>query len=171
MQITFKPVDPSLAESLYEYRQDPVTKKYNPLMSIGLEDLRRRLSKASSNLKDYATAEEFFWYVEFEGRIAGNVSIKEVNRTMLTAEIGYGVYAWARRRGVATYAVKTISEKVFALTPLRKLIAIVHEQNLASRKVLEKVGYVQEGLLRQHYLVNGQPANEIIFGLLRGEIL
>jgi ribosomal-protein-alanine N-acetyltransferase len=43
----------------------------------------------------------------------------------------------------------------------------VHEENLPSRKLLENVGFHQEGILREHYLVNGKPANEIIFGLLR----
>jgi len=45
----------------------------------------------------------------------------------------------------------------------------VHEENRASRRVLEKSGFVQEGLLREHYLINGQPVNEVLYGLLRQE--
>jgi RimJ/RimL family protein N-acetyltransferase len=52
-------------------------------------------------------------------------------------------------------------------TPLRKLIAYVHEGNTPSRRVLEKTGFQAEGLLREHYLIDGMPVNEVIYGLLR----
>ena len=77
---------------------------------------------------------------------------------MLTAEVGYGVDAKAWGQGVGTAAI-------------RKLIAFVHEDNIASRRLLEKAGFVQEGLLREHYLVNGIPADEAVYGLLRSDQL
>jgi hypothetical protein len=86
---------------------------------------------------------------------------------MLFAEIGYAVAAEERGRGYATAAVRTVTELMFRQTPLRKLIAFVHEGNHASRRVLEKAGYRQEGFLREHYVVNGKPANELLFGILR----
>ena len=52
---------------------------------------------------------------------------------------------------------------------LRKLPAYVHDKNLASCKVLQKLGFTQEGLLREHYLINGVPENELLFGLLKRE--
>jgi ribosomal-protein-alanine N-acetyltransferase len=64
-----------------------------------------------------------------------------------------------------------MTEDAFRQTPLRKLIAYVHEENTASTRVLEKAGYTREGLLREHYLVNGLPANEIIYGILRQEVI
>ena len=89
---------------------------------------------------------------------------------MGTAEIGYGVSASARGQGIGVQAVRVISKRIFAQTPLRKLIAFVHEDNAPSRKLLERVGFQGEGLLREHYLVNGIPSNEVIYGLLRDEI-
>ena len=63
-----------------------------------------------------------------------------------------------------------MTQRTFSESPLRKLIAYVHEDNAASRKVLEKAGYEAEGLLREHYLINGMPVNEVIYGVLRREI-
>ena len=89
---------------------------------------------------------------------------------MLTAEIGYLVAPQARGKGLATYGVRTLADLCFQKTPLRKLIAFVHEDNEPSRRVLEKLGFKAEGLLREHYLVAGKPANEVIYGLLRGDL-
>jgi len=41
---------------------------------------------------------------------------------------------------------------------------------MASRKILDRVGFQNEGLLREHYIVNGSVANEVIYGLLRGDL-
>jgi catechol 2,3-dioxygenase-like lactoylglutathione lyase family enzyme len=52
---------------------------------------------------------------------------------------------------------------------LRRLVAYVAEGNIASRRILEKVGFIQEGICREHYLINGIPTNEVLYGLLRSD--
>ena len=66
-------------------------------------------------------------------------------------------------------AVRMLVDKVLAETALRKLVAYVHDQNRASCRVLEKLGFRQEGFLREHYIINGKPENEIVYGLLKSE--
>ena len=170
-KLTLHPADPNLAPMLYEWRQDEVMKKYNPLMPSSVEEVRERLAKNSSNLDEFDKAEAFFWFVQLNGEHIGNVSHSNVNKMMLTAEIGYNVISSARGKGIATEVVKLATRNIFEKTSIRKLIAFVHEENLPSIRVLEKVGYKREGLLREHYLVNGKPANEVVFGLLRKEHL
>jgi ribosomal-protein-alanine N-acetyltransferase len=170
MDITFIPADASLAEVFNEYRQDPVTRQYNPLQPATSESLRERLSKASSDWSQFGRADFFCWFAKSGSVVVGQFNIQNINRMMLTAEIGYGVFANARGRGIATQIVEAMTKEAFTHTPLRKLIAFVHEQNLASRKVLEKVGYRHEGLLREHYLINGNAVNEAVYGILRREV-
>ena len=171
MNIVLAPAEPSLAEWWFEDRLDPETRRYNPLAPSSVESLRERLSKASSNLTDYEKSDSFFWIVKSGEEIVGHVTLQNINRMMRTAEIGYGVTRMARGRGVGTRQVRLLAEIVFSLTPIRKLIALVHEQNTPSRKLLENVGFRQEGVLREHYLVNGVATNEVIYGLLKGEII
>ena len=90
---------------------------------------------------------------------------------MLTAEIGYSIAPEARGNGYATEAVCLVTRRAFSESPLRKLIAYVHEDNVASRRVLDKAAYTAEGLLREHYLIEGMPVNEVIYGILRREII
>lgn len=168
-QITFGPPDASLAAMMHEWRQDPIMKKYNPLAPSTVENLRDRLGKSSGDLGEFEKADAFFWFIQLSGEFVGNISCQNINRQMLTAEIGYNVISSARSKGIATQALRAITQRLFSETSLRKLIAYVHEDNLPSIKVLKNSGYQQEGLLREHYLVNGQPANEIIFGLLKKE--
>jgi ribosomal-protein-alanine N-acetyltransferase len=88
---------------------------------------------------------------------------------MSYAEIGYGIAEHHQGKGIATDAVNQFVQKCFCESPLRKLLAYVHDKNAASCRVLEKAGFAREGTLREHYVINGVPENEILFGLLKHE--
>ena len=169
MNIELAKANTDLAQRWFEERQDPETLKYNPIVPSTIESLRERLSKASSDLADYETSDTYFWAIKIADEVTGHVTMQNINRMMHTAEIGYHVSSNARGRGIATSAIIILVQNVFRQTPIRKLIAFVHEENHASRKVLEKAGFKQEGFLREHFIVNGKPANEIIYGILRSD--
>lgn len=171
MEIQFIPSDPKYAALFLEYRQDPVTRLFNPLMNQTLDELRVRLNEACSDWKLFDAKDSFFWFVSEEKQIVGTASLQNINRMMLTAEVGYGVFPGFRGKGLAVQIVNRLTTDAFCHTNLRKLIAFVHEKNAPSRRVLEKNGYVQEGLLREHYLVNGAPVNETVYGVLRREVI
>lgn len=85
----------------------------------------------------------------------------------LSAEIGYwlGEPFWGQ--GIATRAVRALSEWVFATTPLVRLYAHVFEWNPASARVLEKAGFTLEGRLRRSVLKEGQLIDQLMYGLVR----
>ncbi|SQA98850.1 Uncharacterised protein [Cedecea neteri] len=57
----------------------------------------------------------------------------------------------------------------FAEVGIRKLVATVTAGNIPSKKVLEKVGFQQEGTLRENYWLNERWQDDWIFGLLARE--
>jgi ribosomal-protein-alanine N-acetyltransferase len=164
--LSILPSDPRHAELWYDWRQDPGAKKYNPFAPSTVETLRERLLKASSDIALFDRVDNFIWLLKAENEVVGNMNLHNINKTMLTAEIGYMISPRARGKGFATFSVQYLTQMCFEKTPLRKLIAYVHEDNLPSRRVLEKAGYEAEGLLREHYLIDGQPVNEVIYGIL-----
>ena len=63
------------------------------------------------------------------------------------AEIGYWVGPWARRRGVATAALRALSEHAFG-AGLQRLELLTHWENGASQRVALAAGYQREGVRR-----------------------
>jgi [ribosomal protein S5]-alanine N-acetyltransferase len=164
--LTLVPSIPEYAELFYQWRQDPEARSLNPMKNHTAEELKERLFSSSSNIQEFGKKNEFLWFVKNDQKLVGNVSFA-VNLQMLTAEIAYAIAPISRGNGYGEKALKLMLNEVFSATPLRKLIAYVHEDNLASRRILEKIGFKKEGFLRGHFLIEGMPANEIIFGLLR----
>jgi RimJ/RimL family protein N-acetyltransferase len=92
---------------------------------------------------------------------------RQVDVHRLSAEIGYwlGEPFWGQ--GIATRAVRALTEWVFATSPLVRLYAHVFEWNPASARVLEKAGYTLEGRLRRSVLKEGQLIDQLMYAIVR----
>lgn len=71
--------------------------------------------------------------------------------------------------GYGTEAMRLLLEYAFNYKNLRRLEAVVLEDNIGSRKMHEKLGYKKEGILRQSVYKNGQYKNQILYALLKTE--
>ena len=83
------------------------------------------------------------------------------------AEIGYWLAKPFWGRGIMTAVIKRVCQHAFEEFGLVKTIAHVVTHNPASARVLEKCGFVQEGLLRKHFLKDGQFIDVRLFALLK----
>ena len=85
----------------------------------------------------------------------------------LSAELGYwlGEPFWGR--GIATRAVRALSEWVFATTPVVRLYAHVFDWNPASARVLEKAVFHLEGRMRRSVIKDGKIIDQLVYGLVR----
>ena len=68
-------------------------------------------------------------------------------------------------RGYGTESKILLLSYAFYTINLHHITSIVQEQNIASIKSLEKVGYVREGLLRENSFYKGDWVNDIVFGI------
>lgn len=167
--VSLVPWRPEYAERQFQWSREADTLRFNPIEQVPLDVLREGMAKMSSNLADLEGAKVFRFFVQVGEELVGTVTLSNVNLTMWHAEIGYTIGEKFQRRGIGTEAVQAFVKKVYAETPLRRLFAFVAEENIASRRVLEKVGFLLEGVCREHYLINGIPTNEALYGLLRSD--
>ncbi|KAH6816422.1 hypothetical protein C2S53_016701 [Perilla frutescens var. hirtella] len=102
------------------------------------------------------------------GRAVGSVTVSPFGgNDRCRAELGYMVSSEYWGRGVATRAVKLAANAVFVeWGHLERLEAVVDVENAASQRVVEKAGFVREGVLRKYYLLKGKPRDALIFSLL-----
>ncbi|KAK9179634.1 hypothetical protein WN943_028836 [Citrus x changshan-huyou] len=103
-----------------------------------------------------------------DDRSIGYISIKpESGDDRCRAHIGYAVAAEYWGHGMATLALKMAVSKVFDEIPdLVRLHALVELENKASQRVLEKVGFVKEGLLRKYGFCKGEIRDMFVYSFL-----
>jgi RimJ/RimL family protein N-acetyltransferase len=102
--------------------------------------------------------------IEIEGRAAGGIGfVRGADIERYAAEIGYwlGEPFWGR--GAATEAVALVTAHAFERWGLLRMFALPFADNVASRRVLEKVGYTCEGVLRASCVKFGAPRDQALY--------
>jgi ribosomal-protein-alanine N-acetyltransferase len=101
--------------------------------------------------------------------LVGIVSLHQIDRDRLRAELGYwiGVPWWGR--GYATEAAKAVVRYGFDELGLHKIHAHYLTRNPASGKVLERIGMRREGLLREEVRKWGRFEDVVVCAVLRSD--
>jgi RimJ/RimL family protein N-acetyltransferase len=85
------------------------------------------------------------------------------------AEIGYSLNRAHWGNGYINEALNALLEYAFNTLDLRRIEADVDPRNAASIRTLERLGFQQEGYLRERWHVNGEIQDALFYGLLRSE--
>jgi RimJ/RimL family protein N-acetyltransferase len=96
----------------------------------------------------------------------GGISINQINVKHNFGVVGYWVRTSCQRRGIATQAVKLISEFGFKELKLTRLEIVIAEANQASQGVAERAGAVYEGIARNRLMIREHPINAAVFSLV-----
>lgn len=81
--------------------------------------------------------------------------------------IGYCLAESAWGKGHATEAVRALLDWAYHALDLNRVEAELDTRNAASARVLEKLGFMREGLRREDCIVDGEVSDSWIYGLLR----
>jgi RimJ/RimL family protein N-acetyltransferase len=103
-----------------------------------------------------------------EGRVIGGIGLdpgEDVYRR--SAELGYWLAEPYWGRGLATAAVRAVTDWAFANLDLIRVFARPMATNPASARVLEKAGYTLEGTLRAAVVKHGEVVDELVYAVVR----
>lgn len=99
--------------------------------------------------------------------LIGECSLFNFAESSRRAEIGYVLAQHAWRRGYMGEALASLLELGFEELGLNRVEADIDPDNIASARTLERLGFQQEGRLRERWIVAGEVTDSYIYGLLR----
>lgn len=108
--------------------------------------------------------------VLFREEHVGNVGLYDIDtlhgRAMFWIMLGE---AGARGVGLGSEAIRLMLAYGFHELGLHKIYLHVGVDNVPALRIYDKMGFVQEGILRQHFLINGHYVDAMMMSLLRSE--
>lgn len=113
----------------------------------------------------------FQWGIERreDGEVLGTCTIFNIHRDSMRAELGYCLRSPHWRQGYMREALTALIDYAFATLRLRRLEADVDPKNANSLRILERMGFQREGLLRERWNVGGDIQDSVFLSLLARE--
>jgi [ribosomal protein S5]-alanine N-acetyltransferase len=102
-----------------------------------------------------------------DGAFIGWCGLIEWNPVYRSASLGYCYDDGAWGHGYATEAARAVLHWAFETLDLNRVQAETDTRNVASARVLEKLGFVREGTLREDCVVDGEVSDSWVYGLIR----
>lgn len=163
-RLSLAPVRGSDAGELEALFHDPRVHRYLPFerrLESGRTFVRRALHGAREG-----TAYRFVGRRRDSGEFVISVGVFAIDRWDRSGELGYAVARSHWRRGYATEAVPVVLDWSIRELGLHRVEALVQRGNDPSQRVLEHLGFLPEGTLREA-VVTGRGFNDLlVFGLL-----
>jgi ribosomal-protein-alanine N-acetyltransferase len=127
---------------------------------------RRRLSIYSREM-EAGNAWPFFIFADSDQSLVGAITLSNVRRGVAeTGTLGYWIGRNFAGRGYGTAGVRAMLGYAFNELNLHRVEAACVPGNAASRRVLEKTGFILEGQARAYLKINGAWADHLLFGVV-----
>ena len=156
---------------IQQYATRPEFYRYLPIVEQTPDTVAVYLERQLAGAKE---AEKKHWVLALEphgaGHLIGTVRLSITSKDHRTADVGYGISSDFQGLGYMTEAVRAVLNFGFAELAMHRISATTDVRNVASCRVLEKVGMIQEGLLRQDKLVRGQWRDSFLYAVLEGDL-
>ncbi len=110
--------------------------------------------------------------VTYDGRLAGQVIAMNVVRGAFdSAAVGYWVDGALAGRGVLPTALAMLVDHCFGTVGLHRIEANIRPENAASRRVVEKLGFREEGLHQRYLYIDGSWCDHLSFAVTREDVV
>jgi len=106
-----------------------------------------------------------------DDRLVGTVTLFALDAVQGRAEVGYSLDPKLQGQGLASEALRLALAHAFDVLRLRRVEADVDPRNVPSCRLLERLGFRLEGLLRARWRVAGEICDSAMYGLLAPEFV
>ncbi|MFQ6018509.1 MAG: GNAT family N-acetyltransferase [Kiloniellaceae bacterium] len=132
---------------------------------------RRRLRTYRAEMRQ-GTSYSFLVFRRADDALLGGVTISNVRRGVAqSASLGYWIGVPYTRQGYMTEALGAVLDFAFGRLGLHRVEAACLPDNLASKALLVKAGFREEGFAREYLRISGHWQDHVLFGILRDDVL
>jgi ribosomal-protein-alanine N-acetyltransferase len=165
-RLTLRPLESGDAEAMHALMSDAEVMAYWDVAEI--DDIGLTIAIMDAQLRDMGRGKALYWAMikRDDGAFVGCCDLIDIDRWHHRAEVGFVIgkpfwsenYAFEAMQAVMVHAAQNLH--------LRRLSARTHLGNVRSVRLLERLGFHEEGLLRGFVARDGERRDCLLFGLL-----
>jgi ribosomal-protein-alanine N-acetyltransferase len=167
--IRLRPINPREdAASFLRYMNNDAIQNF-----VANEEIPATLDSAFEELSYWSDLfrykRSFYWGIEDATlmRLIGTCGFNQWSQTQHRAELSYDLDVAYWGRGIMTEALSQLLQFAWTNLKTQRIQATVATHNTASIRVLAKLGFEQEGLLRSYGVINGKTHDSLMMGIVQ----
>jgi RimJ/RimL family protein N-acetyltransferase len=143
------------AGDLFEYLSKPETYRFEPGEPIDHDQAARQATGMAASPDFWAVA------LKTSGQVIGQIYLKQIEPLeLLTCELGYILNPAFQRQGYTSEAAAALVNHALTARGMHRVVAHCNPENVASWKLLEKIGFRREGRLHKNIYFRRNAAGE-----------
>jgi RimJ/RimL family protein N-acetyltransferase len=171
-RLKLRPISPSDVDDLWPYISDPTFPRYMTWKAYEDPDAAR--AKFASFGEELAAGVGIVWAIEHEGSASGLIGLHEISWIQSAwridrAVMGYWLAPRLAGQGLMSEAAQAVAAWGFESLGLHKITVGCVEDNLASKRVIEKLGFRFVGRSEEHAWRDGRWLHHLDYELTAGE--
>ncbi|GAA5264107.1 hypothetical protein ACOSOMT5_P0527 [Acidiphilium sp. MT5] len=166
-RLRLRPFTPADIAAIFALQSDPIVMRYAERPPWTEQAQAERFITVSQEMAQEGRGARLAIERQTDGAFLGTCNIFNWNQTNRNAKLGYSLTTTAWGQGIATEACRALLHWAFRALNLHRVQSETHPDNIASNRVLEKLGFIHEGTLREDCIVNDEITDSKIYGLLR----
>jgi RimJ/RimL family protein N-acetyltransferase len=169
-RLMLRPVAPGDEDAMFEIFSDPVVMRYWSTPPWTRREQAAELVAVEAAGLAAGTSVRLAVVRPDDGALVGTFSIFALEEGSRRAEVGYALARAVWGQGYAQEAGLAVVRYAFDVLGLRRLEADIDPRNVASARILERLGFTREGLLRERWIVAGEVSDSALYGLLSSDV-
>lgn len=164
-EVTLRPLEVEDAEFIQETIMHEEVRPYlgRAPKPVSLEEEKEYIEQQNSD-PDYV-----HFLIEYRGEKAGHIFLGGLEKDFGKSGVGYSVHPDFHGKGIGTKSLKLVVKYAFETLNRHKVRGAYLDGNDASRRVMEKAGFQEEGTERDYKYVDGEWKDAHWMSILEGE--
>jgi ribosomal-protein-serine acetyltransferase len=131
-----------------------------------LTDMRTYIQEG---LRQFAENDGFQAGIWFKGDLCGVIGHHSIDWNNRSTELGYWLGRSYTGRGIMTRAVRASVNYAFDIYRLHRVVIRCAAGNIKSRAIPERLGFTQDGIMREELFLHDQYVNHVVYSMLADE--
>ncbi len=159
-------LEESDAEELYDVIvvNRPYLSRWMPWAPV--QTLETTLAFIRASRRQLAENQGFQVAIVDQDAIVGTIGFHRIDWLNRSTSVGYWLAESAQGAGTMTAAVRALVEHAFGRWRLNRVELRAGVENIRSRAIAERLGFVEEGILREAEMVGDRYVNHVVYALL-----
>jgi RimJ/RimL family protein N-acetyltransferase len=168
-RLALRPPTVADAPAIAAYKSSPDVTRWVPHGPLPVEAIAERAGRALTGLDDEGQSLNLLVHERGSGGLVGDVVLFWRSREHRAGELGYIFDPAFAGRGYATEAAREVLRLAFDKLGLHRVVGRIYAENLASARVLERLGMRREAHFLSNETLRGEWTDEIVYALLEHE--